>query len=399
MVAAMLSLALLAPGAGATLGAQDSFTGAIWTSLVDGTTVNANVYQHKNDAFLNGGPQNCGSSHGLPDGDYYFQVTDPSGATLLSSDAISARQVRVTNGVIAGNGNGTHAEGSASCSGGLPVRLAPFDTTPNSGGEYSVDMGAKADVEDCPGFASDSKALNFLSCAGTKNDNFKVRFDKPAIAIAKVADPTIVPAGGSHVTYTYTVTNPGEVGITKINVVDDKCDSPVYASGDINGNSRLDLDETWIYTCTTFIGVPTVNTAIVDGWGEGIHVTDEAQAFVDVSPETSTSSTSETTSSTETTSTTQTTSTTTTATTSTTTTTTATTSTTTTETSTRSSTSSQSVGGETDAPTSNATLPPTDTLSGPAGPSNDSWRFLLITGAALLASVLVLSPAKASGRR
>jgi hypothetical protein len=62
------------------------------------------------------------------------------------------------------------------------------------------------------------------------------------------------------------------------------------------------------------------------------------------------------------------------------------------------SSSSQSVQGETDAPTPAVTLPPTDTLTGPSGPSNDSWRILLIVGAALLASVLVLSPAKASRR-
>ena len=378
-VAAMLSLALLAPGAGSAL-AQDSFTGAIWTSLADGTTVNSNVYQHKNDVFLNGGPQNCGNGNGLPDGDYYFQVTDPSGATLLSSDAISARQVRVTNGVIAGNGNGTHSEGTASCGGGIPVRLAPFDTTPNSGAEYSVDMGAKADVEDCPGFAAGSKTLNFLACAQTKNDNFKVRFDKPAIAIVKVADPTTVPAAGGSVTYTYIVTNPGEVGITRINLVDDKCDSPAYVSGDVDANSRLDRDETWIYTCTMFISVPTLNTVVVDGWGEGIHVTDQAEAFVDVLPETSTSSSSSSSSTTATSSSESSSSTETTSVSS-------------------SSSSSQSVHGETDVPAPRITLPPTDTLSAPSGPSNDGWRIVLIVGAAVLAGFLLLTPAGASRRR
>ena len=78
-----------------------------------------------------------------------------------------------------------------------------------------------------------------------------------------------------------------------------------------------------------------------------------------------------------------------------------TTETTTTETTTTETTTapSQSVEAETDAPTPNVTLPPTDTLTGPAAPSTDSWRILLIAGAALLASVLVLSPAKASRRR
>ena len=69
-------------------------TGAIWTSLSNGATVNANLYDAKQDVYLNGGPQNCGNGNGLPDGLYYFQVTDPSGATLLSSDALKFRMVR-----------------------------------------------------------------------------------------------------------------------------------------------------------------------------------------------------------------------------------------------------------------------------------------------------------------
>jgi hypothetical protein len=79
-------------------------TGAIWTSLSNGQTVNANLYDAKEDVYLNGGPQNCGGGGGLPDGLYYFQVTDPSGATLLSSDAIKFRMVTVANGVIDGVG-------------------------------------------------------------------------------------------------------------------------------------------------------------------------------------------------------------------------------------------------------------------------------------------------------
>ena len=69
----------------------------------------------------------------------------------------------------------------------------------------------------------------------------------------------------------------------------------------------------------------------------------------------------------------------------------------TTEATTSTSTSlSQSVEGATDAPS--VTLPPTDSFGGSTGPSSDSWRILLIVGAALLASVLVLNPRKASRR-
>src|SRR5215216_5723801 len=85
-VAGLVAGAIAGPAAG-TVGAAP-LNGAIWTSLADGSSVNANIYDAKEDVYLNGGPQNCGNGNGLPDGDYYFQVTDPSGDELLSSDAI-----------------------------------------------------------------------------------------------------------------------------------------------------------------------------------------------------------------------------------------------------------------------------------------------------------------------
>ena len=47
-----------------------------------------------------------------------------------------------------------------------------------------------------------------------------------------------------------------------------------------------------------------------------------------------------------------------------------------------------SVGGTTATPT----LPPTDTLGGPATPTNDGWRIMLVLMAGILASVLILTP-------
>ena len=159
-VGAMLSAALLYPSA-----AQAALSGAIWTSLSDGTTVNANLYDNKSDVYLNGGPQNCGGGGGLPDGLYYFQVTNPSGSTLLSSDAIKFRMVQVVDGVIAGvGGTGNHDEGSSGCNGGTPVQLMPYDDTPNNGNEYSVDLSPQDVVESCEGFSANSTTFNFKGC-------------------------------------------------------------------------------------------------------------------------------------------------------------------------------------------------------------------------------------------
>jgi len=77
-------------------------TGAIFTTLSNGAAVNANQYASGCAVYLDGGPgRNApAKAAGLPDGDYYFQVTDPSGKQLLSTDPVSNRRVRVANGVI-----------------------------------------------------------------------------------------------------------------------------------------------------------------------------------------------------------------------------------------------------------------------------------------------------------
>ena len=71
-------------------------SGAIFTTLPDGTAVNFNIYANKNDVYLDGGPGPGApqTAAGLDDGIYVFQVTDPSGKSLLSSDAAKCRQNR-----------------------------------------------------------------------------------------------------------------------------------------------------------------------------------------------------------------------------------------------------------------------------------------------------------------
>src|SRR6186713_504906 len=77
--------------------------GAIFTTLPDGSAVNHNLYTAKTDVYLDGGPQggSPSSAAALAEGDYYFQVTDPSGKVLLSSDAIDCRRFHINDdGVI-----------------------------------------------------------------------------------------------------------------------------------------------------------------------------------------------------------------------------------------------------------------------------------------------------------
>ncbi|MCG9695554.1 hypothetical protein [Shewanella sp. Isolate11] len=144
-----------------------ALSGAIFTTTEDGAIVNENVrYQDKLDVYLDGGPRMNApaSAASLPDGDYYFQVTDPSGKDLLSSDHISCRKITINNGVITeyhgadghnysyknGQNGGWieeectgHAFNTDVDHGGDPlyamvIQLYPYDDTPNSGGVYKV---------------------------------------------------------------------------------------------------------------------------------------------------------------------------------------------------------------------------------------------------------------------
>ena len=161
--------------------------GSIYTTLQDGTTVNTNVYSSKADVYLNGGPQND-NGKGLDDGDHYFQVTEPSGATLLSTDGIECRRVKVVNGRIFGvsgaGGCSTHLEGILNpANGSKGVQLLPYDDTPNNGGEYKVWLipVGEYDAAGC--------AANHGFCSGsTKTDNFKVKPDTATVKVCKFND-------------------------------------------------------------------------------------------------------------------------------------------------------------------------------------------------------------------
>jgi cysteine-rich repeat protein len=153
-----------------------SVDGAIYTSLFDGSRVNANIYQLKADVYLDGGPgPNAPSSAGaLPAGDYCFQVTEPPGKSLLSTDPDTCRRFTVSNdGVIVSvaiSGGCAHATGNdldygvpPNNLGAITVQLIPYSDTPNNGGEYKAWVTPLV-----------NGVCDFTSSA-TKTDNFKVR--------------------------------------------------------------------------------------------------------------------------------------------------------------------------------------------------------------------------------
>jgi cysteine-rich repeat protein len=149
-------------------------SGAIFTTLADGSRVNANIYAAKTDVYLDGGPgdgapQNAAA---LPDDDYYFQVTDPSGRVLLSTDAITCRRFTVSAGIItsvAASGACAHATSIDIDHNAITVQLMPYADTPNPGGEY------KAWVTRVGEYDANATRFHGFVPSESKTDNFKIR--------------------------------------------------------------------------------------------------------------------------------------------------------------------------------------------------------------------------------
>lgn len=103
----------------------------------------------------------------------------------------------------------------------------------------------------------------------------------PLIGITSVPDPLSLPLDGGKVTYNYAVkTFLAEVPLSNIQVVDDTCSPVVFLNGDDNGNSRLDFNETWRYTCTTKLSKTTQSTATATGTSNNITATHKATTAV-----------------------------------------------------------------------------------------------------------------------
>ena len=121
-----------------SLHAMAQVPGAVTTTSESGTA--QTVFTDKDDVFFTAGPTAtpCAATQFVNDGQYYFQVTDLSGTTLLSTDTALERLVTVQHGVLTSYDGHTHETDSADISenseaapvhgpcGALSVGLAPF---------------------------------------------------------------------------------------------------------------------------------------------------------------------------------------------------------------------------------------------------------------------------------
>jgi hypothetical protein len=175
-------------------------SGAIFTTLSDGSEVNLNQFPTKEDVYLDGGPGPGApqTAAGLDDGIYVFQVTDPSGKVLLSTDLAGCRQFTVANGIIVDvipAGNCAHKTDLDVDHNATTVQLMPYLDTPNNGGVYKVWVTLQEDYLAGCSRQGIANGLNVIDCgpisrrsggvahgfipAESKTDNFKVKEGPP----------------------------------------------------------------------------------------------------------------------------------------------------------------------------------------------------------------------------
>jgi len=142
------SVALMAP-----------LPGAIFTTDVNCNGTDLNIYASKADVYIDGGPAHTGAA-GLPQGEYYVQVTEPNGTLLGTSIGTTDETPVVVNaaGEFVQCYKLQDIVRRASNPGPFPVAPDGYDDTTNPGGEYKVWV---------------SRVSNFAN-DDTKTDNFKV---------------------------------------------------------------------------------------------------------------------------------------------------------------------------------------------------------------------------------
>jgi len=166
----------------------------------------------------------------------------------------------------------TLSDGLITVVGGPISSLAPgaSDNTTFTG-SYTL---TQADIE--AGTVTNNASVSGTSPAGTvvnATDKFVQTIpSNPLLRVEKTASVTAINSIAQIIPYKFTLNNLGNIPLSGITVTDPKCNSaPVYISGDIDGDAKLDLSESWVYECEHTVtqaefdsGYSLSNTVIAD---------------------------------------------------------------------------------------------------------------------------------------
>ena len=107
----------------------------------------------------------------------------------------------------------------------------------------------------------EAKIVLFLKTLTDENTGTTV--PNPDLTLEKAAGKKYY-ANGEKITYTFAVTNSGNVPLQNIQVTDDMCGGhATFRAGDTNGNGFLDIEEKWTFDCS-YVPVWKPNSALTN---------------------------------------------------------------------------------------------------------------------------------------
>ena len=157
---------------------------------------------------------------------YTYTVTTGTGDVPLSAVAVSDDLA----------GDAAYVSGDANTNGLLNLGETWIFTA-----NYEVPSGVDPVVNTATAYGTSPQGTEV-----TAEANWSVDIIHPAIAVEKSGPEAAAP--GETVTYTYTLTNEGDVPLSAVAVSDNLAGVAAYDSGDANTNGFLDMGETWIFT-------------------------------------------------------------------------------------------------------------------------------------------------------
>src|SRR5690625_3092718 len=226
--------------------------------------------------------------------------------TVSNTGNVTLSDINVTDPRIGGNIGMVH-ELAPSADSVLSFTYTLTQMDIDSGGVHNIAYGEGKDPNGDP-VRDTSSTSNPLNPGDPGYDpdcpdcTFTPVPQEPAIAVVKTHDLGSIPSDGCYdigvgdeITYTFEVTNEGNVSLTDIDVTDVLSDisSPSLDKGDDNNNDTLDVGESWTYTAVYTVTQEAIDTgritnrATVEGMApDGSKVSDPSGSGVDNDDET-----------------------------------------------------------------------------------------------------------------
>ncbi len=198
----------------------------------------------------------------------YMLDVNNTGNTTLSSVLVSDSIATVTCPAVTDLGNAFVNDGNSQLSVGDGIVCTAVYALQ----QVDLDTGG---VQNTADVASIDPTLASVDASDTVNSGFT---QKTSIALVKTAILLPTPASdGDPITYTFNLTNTGNVTLTSPEVTDPMCEVPVgpltrtngFVSGDTGTANEMEAGETWVFECIYNIDQADVDAGQVDNLATG----------------------------------------------------------------------------------------------------------------------------------